>query len=168
MKNIKEEIILEVSGEEGLDIVKYLEGKENISEFIIAEELKIEIHKTRTILYRLMDFNLATFIRKKDKDKGWYICYWTFHKEMINHTYYKLKQEKLDKLYERLTKEEGSQFFMCRNACTRMDFEKAVDFEFKCPECGELMNQQDNSRTIEFLRTRIDELQKEIDSKSAA
>jgi len=39
-----------------------------------------------------------------------------------------------------------------------MDFEKAIDFNFKCPECGEIMQEQDNKRTIEFLQERIKEL----------
>ena len=49
---------------------------------------------------------------------------------------------------------------MCRNACVRMDFEKATDFNFKCPECGELMNQVDNARTIDLLKDKIGELRK--------
>ncbi|PLW79623.1 hypothetical protein C0585_06520 [Candidatus Woesearchaeota archaeon] len=164
-KQIEEELVGDLTGEEGLKIIEYLKGKKDISEFIIAEKLNIEIHQTRTLLYRLLDNNIATFIRKKDKIKGWYICYWTYHPENINHAYMKEKKAKLEKLNERLHKEEDNQFFMCKNACTRMPFEKAVDFEFKCPECGELMNQQDNSRTIEFLKTRIDELVKEIKVK---
>ena len=47
---------------------------------------------------------------------------------------------------------------MCKNACTRMDFEKAMEFNFKCPECGELMDEQNNTRTVEFLQERIKEL----------
>jgi len=50
-------------------------------------------------------------------------------------------------------------FYMCRNACIRMDFDKAVDFNFKCPECGELMQEQDNRRTIEFIKERLRQLE---------
>lgn len=163
LEELKKELVLEIVGEEGLEIIEYLKDKEDVSEFIISEKLDIEIHKTRTLLYRLLDFNLSTFIRRKDKQKGWYICYWNFHPEQIIHTYNKLKKEKIDKLSERLIKEKDNHFFMCSNACTRMPFEKAVDFEFKCPECGELMNQQDNTRTIEFLQERIQELSNEIE-----
>ena len=162
LDKIKEELILELTGEEGLKIVEFIKDKEDTSEFVISEQLNIEIHQTRTFLYKLLDFNLTTFIRRKDKIKGWYICYWNFHPEQIIHTYNKLKKEKIEKLNERLSREKNNQFFMCGNACIRMPFEKAVDFEFKCHECGELMNQQDNSRTIEFLKERIEELNKEI------
>lgn len=163
LEKIKEELILELSGEEGLKIIEFIKDKKDTSEFIISEKLSIEIHQTRTLLYKLIDYNLTNFIRRKDKIKGWYICYWNFNPEELIHTYNKLKKEKIEKLNERLHKEKNNQFFMCSNACTRMPFEKAVDFEFKCPECGELMNQQDNARTIEFLTETIEELQKKMD-----
>lgn len=162
-KKIEKQLLLDLVGEEGISIIDFIRDKENTSEFIISEKLNIEIHRTRTLLYTLLKFNIATFIRKKDREKGWYICYWNYHPTQIIHTLKKLKQEKLDKLKERLDKEQANQFFMCKSACVRKDFEKAMDDEFKCPECGELMNQQDNSRTIEFLKEKINLLQEEID-----
>ena len=47
-----------------------------------------------------------------------------------------------------------------------MDFEKATDFNFKCPECGELMNQLDNTRTIDFLKDQIMKLEKEAEKEA--
>ena len=129
---------------------------------MIAEKTGIEIHRTRTVIYKLFEANVATFVRRKDKIKGWYICYWDFLPKNIKYAYRKLKKEKLEKLEIRLEQEINQQFFMCKNACARMNFERAMDFEFKCPECGELMNQQDNTRTIEFLSQSIKELKKDI------
>ncbi|MBN1275481.1 hypothetical protein JXA12_04295 [Candidatus Woesearchaeota archaeon] len=157
-KKLIEDVVKELVGEEALDIIFYLRGKTKISEFIIAEELDLEIHRTRNILYRLLEHNIVSFMRKKDKIKGWYICYWDFNEPIIPYLTEKIKNEKLAKLRERLAREEKGQFYLCRNACARMDFEKAIEFNFKCPECGEIMNQQDNTRTIEFLKQRIEEL----------
>ena len=97
-------------------------------------------------------------MRKKDKIKGWYICYWDFNEQLIPYIAEKLKKEKIRKMKERLAREQKGQFYMCKNACVRMDFEQAIEFNFKCPECGEIMNLQDNKRTIEFLKERIKEL----------
>ena len=157
-KKLIEDVVKELVGEEALDIIFYLRGKTRISEFIIAEELDIEIHRTRNILYRLLEHNIVTFMRKKDKIKGWYICYWDFNETLIPYLSEKIAREKVEKLKERLEREQGGQFYMCKNACVRMDFEKAIEFNFKCPECGEIMNLQDNNRTIEFLKQRIKEL----------
>ena len=157
-KKLIEDVVKELVGEEALDIIFYLRGKTRISEFIIAEELDLEIHRTRNILYRLLEHNVVSFMRKKDKIKGWYICYWDFNEHLVPYLSEKIASEKVHKLQERLEREQGGQFYMCKNACARMDFEKAIEFNFKCPECGEIMNLQDNSRTIEFLRQRIKEL----------
>lgn len=162
-KKIRDEVLTEIAGEEAIKIVDFIKDKKETSEFIIADKTKIEIHKTRTILYKLFESNVTSFIRRKDKIKGWYICYWDFSPQNIAHAYQKIKKDRLEKLELRLENEVGQQFFMCKNACARMNFEKAMDFEFKCPECGELMAQQDNSRTIEFLTTSINTIKDEVD-----
>jgi transcription initiation factor TFIIE subunit alpha len=153
-----QEATVELVGEEALPIVTYLRGKSNVSEFIIAEDLDIEIHRCRNILYRAYEHQLATFKRKKDKKKGWYICYWNFNEEEIPHLLDKIKKDKVAKLKERLNREESNQFFMCRNACVRMDFEKATEYDYHCPECHEIMNMQDNTKTIGFLKEKLETL----------
>jgi len=155
-----ENVVRELVGEEAISIVLYLIGKTKVSEFIVANDLNMEIHKARNMLYKLFEQNILSFIRKKDKIKGWYICYWDFNEKSIPFLYEKIKKNKLLKLQERLEKESTATFYMCKNACTRMDFEKAMEFNFKCPECGELMDEQNNSRTIEFLTEKIKELKK--------
>ncbi len=154
-------VVKELVSEEAIPIVEYLKGKTKISEFVISEELEMEIHKTRFFLYKLLDHNLVSFIRKKDKIKGWYICYWDLNEDIVNHLDQKMKDDKIDKLQERLRREEDNQFYLCRNACARMDFDRAMEFTFKCPECGEIMHQQDNSKTIDFLKERIKEIDEE-------
>lgn len=157
-KKLIESVVNELVGPDAFPAVEYLLDKQNVSEFIVAEDLDIEIHTMRNILYRCYEHNILTFVRKKDKKKGWYICYWNFNKDNVPHLVQKIRKQKLAHMQERLQREEGGQFFMCENTCTRMDFEKAVEYEFHCPECNEVMQQQDNTRTIEFLTTRIQEL----------
>ncbi|MFC2136387.1 hypothetical protein ACFLTH_17365 [Bacteroidota bacterium] len=164
-KKLIEEVVTELVGEEALPIVFYLRGKKKISEFIVAEELDLEIHRTRNLLYKLYEHNIVTFLRKKDKIKGWYICYWDFNEKIIPEVALKIKDNKIDKLKERLEQEKDNTFYMCKNACARMVFDKAIEYNFKCPECGEIMNEQDNKRTIEFLTDRLKELSGPVKKK---
>ncbi|MBU1269973.1 MAG: hypothetical protein KJ583_02220 [Nanoarchaeota archaeon] len=157
-KKLIEEVVKELVGEEALPIVFYLKGKKRISEFIVAEELDLEIHKTRNILYRLYEHNIVQFLRKKDKIKGWYICYWDLNERVIPELAVKITRNKFEKIQERLEREKNNTFYMCKNACARMTFDNAIEYNFKCPECGEIMNEQDNKRTIEFLTERLKEL----------
>lgn len=160
-----EEVVRELVSDEALPIVFYLIGKTKVSEFTVAQDLDMEIHKARNLLYKLFENNILFFLRKKDKIKGWYICYWDFNEKAIPFLHQKIKLQKLEKLKERLEKESSSSFYMCKAACTRMDFERAMEFNFKCPECGQLMEEQNNLRTIEFLTEKIKELQKETKLK---
>lgn len=159
-RKMTEEVVTELVGEHALPIIDFLRGKTRISEFIVAEELDMEINETRNILYKLFEHNIVTFIRKKDRIKGWYICYWDLNEIMVPQIKEKMDDQKLEKMEERLSKEEAHTFYLCSNACNRMDFDTAMEFQFKCPECGSLMHQQDNTRTIEFLKDRIKELRK--------
>ena len=156
------EVVGELLGEEAVNIAIYIKSNSKVSEFAVAKKMKMDVHQARMILYRLYENNLAMFERRKDRTKGWYVTYWDFFSDNIEHIYKKLQGTKLEKLKERLQKEESSEFYMCKNACTRMDFDKAIEFDFKCPECGELMNPMDNKRTIEFINERIQDLKKEI------
>jgi len=157
-----DDIICQVAGEDVLPLVKVLKNKKNVSEFKIAESIKKEINLTRNMLYRLYDHNLVSFIRKKDKKKGWYIYYWTFNAKKIKDVIKSLKKNRLINLKERLQRENSSQFYSCKNKCIRLDFEQATDFEFKCPECGELLNLEDNSKKKKELKEEIDKLRKEL------
>ena len=152
-----QEVISEIIGEEALPIVEYLKNRKNVSEFIIAEKVKYDMQKTRNLLYRLNSHNVATYIRKKDRKKGWYISYWTFNRRRIKDLMDKLYKQKLEKLKERLNREESNKgvFFICDQACARLDFDQATEFDFKCPECGRLLNQQDNTKTIDNIKEKI-------------
>ena len=75
-----EELASELAGHDTVQIVRALLYKENVSEFTLAEELNKTVNQVRNMLYRLNNFNLVDFTRKKDKTKGWYIYYWTFEK----------------------------------------------------------------------------------------
>ena len=154
---IIEEVVGAVAGDDTLPLVRVLRNKKNISEFKLAESLRREINTTRNMLYRLYDVNLVYFTRKKDKKKGWYIYYWTFNDDRVGDLLKDLKKQRLEKLRERLSREKNNQFFVCEGKCIRLDFEQATDFEYKCPECGLLLHQEDNSKKIaELERTIVD------------
>jgi transcription initiation factor TFIIE subunit alpha len=156
------DVVSEMLGEVAADTVLYLKGKEKVSEFTVAKERKMDIHQARALLYKLYENNLAIFERRKDRQKGWYVTYWDFSPDNIPHLHKKLQEGKLEKLKDRLKKENDSEFYMCKNACTRMDFDKASEFGYKCPECGELMNPMDNKRTIEFINEKIADLKEQM------
>ncbi|MFT4313382.1 MAG: hypothetical protein ACMXYA_03155 [Candidatus Woesearchaeota archaeon] len=158
-------VISEIAGDDVITLVEYLKGKKNVSEFIIAQELEIEINIIRNMLYRLLDANLVSFYRKKDKQKGWYIYYWTYEPNDLDHLYWEIKKKQLQSLKDRLHREQNNVFFSGESRAVRLTFEKAIEFNYQCPETGELLEQEDNTETVKMLTTEIDELEKEIASR---
>lgn len=156
-----EEIALSVLGEDGLPLIKRLYGKENISEFDLAHKTKKDIKIIRKMLYLLYNQNLVAFTRKKDKQKGWYIYYWTLVPESITFLYIKRRKELLESLKKQLGDENKELFFVCVNNCTRLNFDQALDFEFHCPECGELLT-PDKLGEIEQIKKKITEIEEEL------
>ena len=159
---ITEETVSEVAGQDVLPLIKALRNKANVSEFKLADNIKKEINQTRNMLYRLYENNLVSFIRKKDKKKGWYIYYWTFNQKRIKDLANDLKKKKLEKFEERLTREKTTQFYICGNKCIRLDFEQSHDFNFKCPECGQLLELEDNTEKVRKLEQDIGNLKKDL------
>ncbi len=157
-----EDVVSEVAGEDVIPLVKILRNKKNLSEFTLADRIKKEINLTRNMLYRLYEANLVSFLKKKDKKKGWYIYYWTFNANRIKDLVKILKKQRLDSLKDRLEREKRSQFFICSKKCIRLDIEQASDFEFKCPECNSLLNPENNAQKIKDIEKEISALEKEL------
>jgi len=159
---IIEGVITEVAGEDVIPLVMALKNKKNISEFKLAENIACEVNRTRNMLYRLYDANLVSFIRRKDKKKGWYIYYWTFNSKRVKELFSSLKEQRLVGLKQRLERELSSDFYSCPKVCMRLDFEQATDFQYKCPECGILMHQENNIEKIEDIKIQVKKLEKEV------
>jgi len=161
-KKLITEVISDELGMEAVHMALYLKGKEDVSELIIAKDMKIKVQDVRAILYRMFEQNLVKFERKRDKHKGWHISHWDFLPENVFKLHNKKHKQEIRKIKNRINKEENNAFYMCKYACARIDFDKAIAMNFKCPECGTLMNPQDNKRTIEVLNGKLKELQEQV------
>jgi len=157
-----DELVLTTVGEDVLPLVHILREKNNISEFKLAEMLNITVNQTRNMLYRLNEQNLVSFLRKKDKKKGWYIYYWSINKKSVEGALDKVKHKQLDDLKNRLSKESEGMFYVCPMGCMRLPMETAMEHEFRCQECGTLMKEQDNYKTISNIKKMIQDLEQEL------
>ena len=157
-----EEVITGILGEEGLILTDELANKDNISEFDLAKKTKKDIKIVRRMLYMLYNYNLVGFHRKKDKIKGWYIYYWTILPESIKYIYFKKRKERLERLKEKLKEEEKELFFVCPQGCSRLNFDQAIGYDFHCPECGKLLDQDESRDRILNLRKEISKVEEEL------
>ena len=149
------------AGEDAVRLAVLMAKQGNVSEFEIARSTRLDIQTVRNTLYKLHSSNLADYKRVKDNKEGIYISYWTFNKATAKELFTKLQKEKLQRFRERLEAETSNAncYFICPSACTRTDFAMAEQQRFRCEECGELMMQDDNTRTIDVLREKIREIE---------
>jgi len=153
------ELISNIAGEDTILLVNLIKDKSNVSEFKIAEKMKISVNEVRNKLYKLQSQNLVSFTRKKDKIKGWYIYYWSFNYKRAKELSESLRLKSLELLRNRLDRETKGNFFICKDECIRLEQEQAMEYGFKCPECGQLLEREDNSRKIEDIKKEIIELE---------
>ena len=157
-----EEILIGILGIDGAPLIKELLGKSNISEFDLATKTKKDIKVIRKMLYMLYNSNVVGFTRKKDKQKGWYIYYWNLIPDNIRFSYFKTKREQLVQLKSKLEEEQKEIFFVCEDKCTRLNFDQSIGFDFRCPECGKLISQDNNETKIKELIQKIGELEQDL------
>ncbi|MGB9748323.1 MAG: hypothetical protein ACP5OZ_01310 [Candidatus Woesearchaeota archaeon] len=152
------DLAAEILGEKVVKLIEKMDFEKTISEYKLAEKLKLDINTTRNLLYVLAKHNLVSFTKEKDKLKGWYIYHWTLHQKKFKDFLIKSLEKKCEKLKELLDKENSQIFFICENKCVRINFEQALNFNFKCPECGCLL-EEDND-----FKNKIKRYEEEIES----
>ncbi len=157
-----EELVKDVCGPSGIRILKLLEGKENVSEFTLAENMDMNINELRTYLYKLSEHNLIYSTRKKDKTKGWYVYYWTFNFRHGRDLIIKYKQKQLEELKIKINNKEIPKY-VCPNGCMAVYLEDAMEIEFKCKECNSLLRLKEIKYDEGVLKNKIEEVEKQLE-----
>jgi transcription initiation factor TFIIE subunit alpha len=118
----------------------------------------LKLNTVRKTLYKLYSEKLAQFRRIRDKSTGWFIYYWWHEFDLIEEILQEKKKIVESKLRERLSFEEENYFFICKscqNSNIKFNFDEAFELNFRCPDCGNALEAQDNSKIIEFLKNKI-------------
>lgn len=162
------ELITEIAGAETVKLVDFLRDKVHVSEFKIANVLNISVNQVRNLLYRLDEHNLVSFIRKKDKKKGWYEYYWTVDLVKAKNAIVERKREKIATIRKTLKDEQVKQYYYCPNGCMRVNPEEALELQFKCPECDAIFKQEDVAVRQEKMHMELKKLQTDLQEATTA
>ncbi len=128
----------------------------------LAEELGLELNDVRRALFILYENDLASYRRVRDEDSGWLTYLWTFEYENIPENLQEELHRLLEGLEERRDYEHDHQFYLCEVDSIRFEFEEAMEFGFECPECGSPLESMENSRLLDSMERRIEELREEL------
>ena len=158
LKSVVEHLINKAA----VPIVDLLAGKKDVNEFLIAKKLELTINQTRNILYKLSDYGLVSFIRKKDKRKGWYIYFWTLNVYQSLSLLEKKLKEELIQAEEQLKSRKEKRYYTCNICSIEVSEEVALLNDFICQECEEVYELSDNQEIINSLEKNITKLRREI------
>lgn len=154
--------IASVVGKPADEMVDLLDGKKYTNEFLIAKKLELTINQARNILYKVSDFGLVSFIRKKDKRKGWYTYFWKIEVikclEFLKATILK----KMEQIQFQIKSRETKEFYTCEPCNIEFTEESALVHNFVCNECGSIVTRKDNAPVIREYTKELDKLKREL------
>jgi len=162
LKKILKEVVTLIVGKQTEDIVDLLDTKKHVNEFIIAKKLDLTINQTRNILYKISDHGLVSYIRKKDKKKGWYTYFWKI--EILKSLEFMKSNllKKIDQLEYKIKSRETKRFYICERCNIELSEENALLYNFTCNECGDVLALKDNTKFIREMKKNLEKLKKDL------
>ncbi len=160
-------MVEDLINKQAVPIVDLLSGKKHVNEFFIAKKLGLTINQTRNILYKLSDFGLVSFIRKKDSRKGWYIYFWTLNTYKSLDLLEKNLRDKIVKLESQLKDRKVKRYYYCKNCSLEVSEEEALLNDFVCPECEEVYELMDNTDIVAQIEKDIHRVKKDLELVSS-
>ncbi len=133
-----------------------------LSDEEIAEKTGYKQSEIRNILRIFYNLRLASYRRGRHPVTGATRYYWFIDFSSVNMSLYWRKIQVLEKLRQRLEYEKSNTFFRCPADGSRYTFEEAFEYEFTCPKCNSLLEEEDNTRIVEFLEEYTARLEEEI------
>ncbi|HOX35401.1 MAG TPA: transcription factor [Methanoregulaceae archaeon] len=149
-------------GDEGIELLKKFPSEGEHSDEDLAAETGINLNSVRHSLYTLYEKRLAEYHRIKNNETGWLTYLWQIRLDRIPVAIREDLENILDKLEQRERFEEENDFYICKDCGIILPFAKALDLEFKCPECDNPIAHFDNDALLAALKQRIAEIRETV------
>jgi len=136
LKKFLREAVAIIVGKQSEGIADLLNTKKHMNEFLIAKKLDLTVNQTRNLLYKILNYGLVSFIRKKDKKKGWYTYFWKIEVlkslEFLRSTLVK----RTDQINYQIKSRETKEFYICKRCNIEFNEENALSYNFTCKVRG--------------------------------
>ncbi|MCS7122579.1 MAG: hypothetical protein NZ908_01320 [Candidatus Micrarchaeota archaeon] len=130
-------LIVDRFGEDAINLILYLSERSYVQESIIMNDTGIPQKSLQRSLLR-MESEGVVDCKKEVDNKSYVTYYWKLDIGSLERFIYENTIGKFDALIDRL--EAGEELYYCPS-CSQLeilhyDSEEAIDYKFKCPECG--------------------------------
>ena len=126
----------------------------------ISKKINLKVNEIRSCLNKLNYAGIIYYTKEKSPTSNWYTYTWFVKKERIGELIKERYKEDLEDLKKKLNYENTYTFFKCVKGCTKLPFELAFEYDFKCPECGSEMKSYNNVRDKKKLKDKINQIEK--------
>ena len=159
------EFLNKQAGDSAFKVVKIL--KNGMTDDKISKKLKLDVNATRAILNKLHYIGVIDYDKEKEKNSNWYTFTWFLRKERIAELLAEKYRDELLELQKKLSFEQSYTFFKCKSNgttnCKKLPFELACEYNFKCPDCGNVMDSFENLEETSGLQKKIEQIEKLLD-----
>ncbi len=157
-------LVEQLAGEGTGIIAEILFNKKDVNEFLIAKKMEFTINQVRNILYKLSNYGLVSFIRKKDNKKGWYIYFWTLNTEKCLILIEESLEKKIEYLSQQLKSRENDRYYICKPCGIEVGEERALEHGFSCEECAEPYELAENAGHLRDIKSKTTRTKKELET----
>ncbi len=152
----------EVSGERGLHVAQTL--GDGATDEKIEKKTKLKVAEIRSTLNQLHQHGIVEYTREKNMSNGWFTYTWKINPDRAMRNLLTAKKREHEKLRAKMASEETVLFYKCRKACMRLDFDKAMERQFRCPECNGKMAYAQNQGDVKMLEDKISAIEQILSS----
>ncbi|GEM_PF-1923112 len=143
-------LFIDAGGENAMEVIRLL--TEYGEDEKIAEKLNVKVSDVRSVLNKFHNEGIVSYERTKDEETGWYYYNWRLNAERLGR--WVEERMKGDMEFVLAKMHEGEHYFCprCNDIEMLMKFGEAVDYNFKCPKCGTVMELLDEEKVGKLVK----------------
>jgi Transcription initiation factor IIE, alpha subunit len=124
-------------GENSIHVIQEFESQ--MSDEEIAQKSGIRASEVRVVLNKLHSFGLATYVRNRDRNSGWYSYVWKLNNEHVPEVLALIKKESAEETVVVEVPDDGKEHYGCKvcGPTKQFDFDQASGLMFRCDQCGQ-------------------------------
>lgn len=149
-----------IGGEDAVKVVMALNELKDATDDQLLPKTEMKLNDIRKMLFKLYNHSIVQCNVSRDKDTGWFIFLWRIQLDQVEGFINNQKRRILKILKTRLEYEEKNEFYYCNTpGCSRVTFEDAMEFIFRCPTCSKALQHYDNGAMVKTLTDKIEQLE---------
>ncbi len=148
--------VVDLSGEKGLEVFKYLIARGPMEENALAKKLKFEkANAIRKFLYKLYTKNLVSYTKKKKGAKAWYTYYWKASPERLVFLIQKEYEDEIKQAKKSIDLNKANDFYICETCNRQYELKQALENDFRCANCNGVLKHMETSQVVGEKENRI-------------